>query len=191
MDTHLPVPLNHLLQRELEPDEEVAWRGQPRPRLFVGQDAPQVLFGFMVLISALVLLVVGARLTNFPGQGLSASFPISSLLGVAFLLGGVVVLGTTFLGGMRLRRTAYAITDRRVILLEDGRKRIVRSFTPSQFDEIQRTEHADGTGDLILTRRRWSDPRGRAQSEAVALLGVQEPQRVERLLRALAAARKA
>lgn len=187
MDTHLPVPLNHLLQRELEPDEEVAWRGQPRPRLFVGQALASFLFGIPWTAFALFWTASAAGFTLPSERGLFTLFP---LFGVPFILVGLGMLSAPFVGWYRLRHTAYAITDRRVILIEDGRKLTVRSFTPEQLDEIQRTEHAGGTGDVAFTRRHGYDLRGRAHSEAVALIGVQEPQRVERLLRALAAARK-
>ncbi|RSZ58223.1 hypothetical protein HF313_00540 [Massilia atriviolacea] len=83
--------------------------------------------------------------------------------------------------------TAYAITGARVILLGGGDDAdSVRSYLPAQLQQLERTEHEGGWGDLILETAYLSDDDGGYTAERHGLLAIAGVRRVHGLVAALA-----
>jgi hypothetical protein len=53
------------------------------------------------------------------------------------------------------------------------------------YKDIYRVERADGTGDVIIAIRQWTDSEGSQRSQKIGFLGVRNPQEVENMLRQL------
>lgn len=86
----------------------------------------------------------------------------------------------------------YAITDRRLLIVERYPARRVTSYTASDIQAIERTERADGSGDVIFRReqsyqrRAYSGSLGMARK--IGFFGVSDVRRVEGEIRRLAQA---
>jgi len=85
------------------------------------------------------------------------------------------------------RHSAYLITDRRAIVFT----RVwpgditVRSFEPKCLTDLRRTQHADGSGDLVFTQDSQRDSDGDRRSTAVGFLATRDVKAAEELVRAL------
>lgn len=83
--------------------------------------------------------------------------------------------------------TVYAITSERVILIGAGDEPdAVRSYQPEQLQQLERSEHGDGWGDLILETAYVSDGDGGVNTERHGLLAIAGVRRVHALAAALA-----
>ena len=82
--------------------------------------------------------------------------------------------------------SVYLVTNKRAISIQTGSTAIIRSYLPGQLQDIYRKERSDGTGDVIITLRKWKDSDGDQRSEEIGFLGVRNAQEIERLLKQLA-----
>lgn len=185
--------LQHELERELAPGERVAWSGQPIPARYSRGTLPIVLFGipwtaFAVFWTAMAF--VGTRSLkgdDAMSTGFRWFFP---LWGLPFIAIGVGMLSSPWWLKRRAGRVLYAVTDRRAILFEPAWRgaRKVRSFAPAALQTLERTEHPDGSGDLIFARQAWRDSDGDRRTSQVGFTGVPRVREVEEVIRKLAAA---
>jgi hypothetical protein len=102
----------------LEPGERLVWVGQPNPRLVFWRHMPLALAGLLPLALGMV-----AVLFYFKGRDSDA---VILLIGLAFALFGLGLLGSPFFKVRSKRGHWYAVTDRRAIVYTDG----ARSYLP-------------------------------------------------------------
>ena len=185
--SHVLPELHAAIERELEPSERIAWIAMPKPRLLtLGTVSGSIIGG---LCTAMVLPVF---FNGFPPASQTASGVVAGVLAVGlFLLMGLSLLLMPLWAYRRARRTVYAITDRRVIIITTGRATTIRSFWPDQLHRTSCVERRSDVGDVVLSRlvTRFSD--GTVFTDDVGLYNIHNPRAVETRLKQLAASRGA
>lgn len=181
----LPPALRQQLEQELASGETLLWTGQPDAARIARQSWPLVLFGLLWQGFVLYWSWVAS---GFWLPGSDTPPEPFALFGLPFFLAGVVVLASPRTLARKARRTGYAITDRRALIIERGRRLSVRSFAPEALADLERRERADGSGDIIFTRDRTGSGKGSRALE-VGFFGLPAARDVERRLRALAVTR--
>jgi hypothetical protein len=180
-DDPLPPDLEDRVNAEVEPGEKVAWVGRPRWNRYVYSTIPIVLFGIPWTAFAVFWVVMASGAAN-GGPGWSL-FP---LFGLPFVLIGFSMLSSPFWAARRSRRVAYAVTDRRVILLEPvlfGGLRVV-SLSGDELGSMERVERADGTGDIIFGQSfRMVQGQGNAMPNLRRIVAIPHVREVESLIR--------
>lgn len=170
-------------QNELEPGENLLWTGNPDP-----QRAMFSTFGlwfFAIPWTAFSLFWTwgasgsGRRLSQ-PGWTFELLFP---LFGLPFILIGFAMLLAPFSASRKAKRTTYAITDRRVLVIESGRTKIVQSFRGNDLGEIKRIERAGGSGDLVFAQRTSTDSDGDKRTTDTKFIGIADVRAADDLLR--------
>ena len=90
------------------------------------------------------------------GATSAAPFPFAlfPLFGIPFVLAGLGLLTSPLWLMRKASRTAYAITNKRVLILDGAafRATTIRSLGPEMLGDRTRTQSNDGSGDLIFTR---------------------------------------
>lgn len=179
----LPSALD-VARAALDPDEQLVWAEWASPARLARERLPLALFGLLWTGA----LAGARRAAGTPPSGFTA------VVGAAFALLGVAALiapGWAWLVG---RATVYAITDGRLLILEGFPWRRARSFGPGDITLCERTERADGSGDLIFRSEREIErqDRGRTtwRTRRVGFLGIPEVRRVEAAVRALCERRR-
>lgn len=119
---------------------------------------------------------------NFAEGGFSF-FP---LFGIPFVLIGLAMLSSPLWAYRKAFKTAYVITDRRVITFDGGWLTTIRSYRPGQLQDVYRKERRDGSGDVIFARRAWRDSDGDRQSEELGFLRIRNPKEVEQMIKKIA-----
>lgn len=183
--TELPMHLREALETEREPGEQLLWVGQPDPVRAVRTEWGAFLFaipwtGFALFWEA---SAVGLGFTPSVGTPQPVAW-FFVLFGLPFILVGVVMLAAPFVAMAKARQTVYAITNRRVLILErKGKGREARSVIPRYIGDLQRTERGDGSGNLTIAPP--SNQNGDSQDQATenAFWGVKNVRAVERLIR--------
>ena len=145
------------LRRELDKDEVVLWSAQPD----VAASARAGLTCYFIAVPWIAASIYWTWTTSAPlcsGQHLDDiawTLLAGSLLGL-FL--GLAVLGEPLWASQRAKRTIYAVTDSRILILRFfGARRTVQSFLRISIAEMERTERADGSGNLTFIRQPWRD----------------------------------
>lgn len=176
----LPGKLRQLVEGELNEGEQLRWVERARLGRFIARSLPLVLIGIPFTGVALLWITIA---TVFAGS--TGFFPlyIFPVFGVPFLLvGGAMLLSPLFML-IKASGTVYAVTDRRAMSFEGGYATTIRSFGPEYVGNLQRTQYADGSGDLIFDRVVKHGRRRRKYYKDVGFLGIANVKQVERLVR--------
>jgi hypothetical protein len=161
----LPQPLLGELLAELEPAERVVWTGVPRRASVVRQALRELLIP--LAFNGIVLAVVALGAWSAPESG-----PLA--LGLVPLLALGLPLFQAPLGAWyAVRRTFYAVTDRRALLFESN---AVVSIDRGDIVAVHVRQVRRGSdGDIALVVRRHGRP-------GMALLGVPHVRSVAQML---------
>ena len=81
------------------------------------------------------------------------------------------------------RRTIYAVTDRRAVIIEASFHRTVYSFADERLTDFARRESWRGRGDIIFEQRVTKGLKGRTTIQEVGFFGLLDVREVEQLLR--------
>ncbi|NLX09817.1 MAG: hypothetical protein GXY36_09195 [Chloroflexi bacterium] len=185
--------ITRIVEPELFEDEELLWAGRPRPARLAMKSLPTFLFGGFWLM--IVLFIFGVQGFVFYSGGFSPRVFVGpgmcfGLIIPFFLLIGVGMLLAPLWGYYKGSRTVYALTDRRVIVIEPSWTTSVKSYGPQDIDFIERRTHGDGSGDIIFAyeeRRRRSRGAGghyrtRTYTVPIGLFGIPDAFEVEALM---------
>ena len=192
--TLLDPEIRSRVQSELDSGERLLWAAQPDPRRLARASIGIVLFGipwtafacFWVFMASGGLWGLFDNGMGIPSDNGFRYFAICfPLFGLPFVLVGLGMLSAPHWVKRKAKRTAYAVTDRRVILLEGGvwNAVTVRTYMPPQLQRMTRTERPDGTGDLILEEYTWRDSDGDRRHGQHGLFAIPRVRDVEELIR--------
>ena len=182
------------LSRELESGEKLLWKGQPSPSRYAQATLPVFLFAIPWTIFACFWVGMASwGVMNFKeSPWLMKLFP---LFGLLFIWKGLSMLTLPLRKMREASRTYYGITNRRVIIIVDGKRRTITSFDKSSLGNISRTESGntaditwDGGNDKqtdssILRLGKYMQPTNSSHQPWAGLLGVSNAKDVELLLR--------
>ena len=169
----LPPTLQELVDRELEPEENLVWVGQP-----IFPDA----------VSALVIPTgIGATtgvifwMYFCIGIGVPLWF---ALLGVPFVLPCLLFLCSPFFERRRMKNTVYAVTDQRaIIFIKKSRSTKIVSYAPEQLGMLRYNDHFIGQlADIIFEGNKKNK-----DTDTGGFQCISSARNVERLLKDLAA----
>jgi hypothetical protein len=129
-----------LFQNEMLRDEKILWSGQPEQNLFL------TVRNIVQIIFALVWLGI----TGSVGYFAIESFDIFTMLFlVPFVLIGLYLLFGSFIySDYQKKRTYYAVTNQRVLILINSSNKVVKSKLISQIPVLNKTTNKDGIGTI-------------------------------------------
>ena len=123
-------------------DEKILWSGQPEINLFL------TVKNIVQIIFALVWLGITSNVGYFAIE----SFDIFAMLFlVPFVLIGLYLLFESFIySNYQRKRTHYAVTKQRVLILINSSTKVVKSKLISQMSVLNKTTKKDGIGIIRL-----------------------------------------
>jgi hypothetical protein len=185
--TTLSRELRSQVEMELQSGERIAWMDQPIPGRLARGSLGLVIFGIPWTAFSIFWVTMAAKGMSKSGVGpIGWLFP---LFGVPFILIGIGMLSSPYWARRRAERMAYVLTDRRAMIIQGGWRGSVnvRSFDPAVLKgDLQRKQHADGSGDLIFTQELRRGSKGRQYATNIGFLAVRDVKAVEEMVRTLA-----
>jgi hypothetical protein len=175
LDSSVSSELQRMLQPDLETGEQLLWAGQPNPTRAALPYLP---------ISLFALLWTGA--VAYMSQTFSFSGPPRFMflaIFALFFLVGLALMAFPLFWYFRAKQGCYAVTNKRLLLVQAGKSRNLQSYTQDDIEELECTERADKSGDLIFAQRRWKDSDGDWRTQRIGFLGIPQVRSVERLVR--------
>jgi hypothetical protein len=144
MLTTLPPPPE--ITEALDRGERVIWSGQPRQGLMLrGVDAFAIPFA---LLWTSVPLFGGLASVMGPKGNPFALLPILPFV----LIGLYLLVGRFFVDSAQRRRTYYALTNERILIVSGLSSRSVRSLALRSLEQIDVSERASGQGTITFGR---------------------------------------
>lgn len=154
------------LQRELDGDERVIWKGKQLARVSLKAFAIYLFAvpwtAFALFWTAMASFGVSAMEDEGPAGWMAWAFP---LFGVPFVLVGIAMLSTPFIPLWQRGKVVYAITNRRILRLSLGRSLNVKSVPSERLGLVDRHETRLGHGSLKLAVRVGTDSDGDKRTE--------------------------
>jgi hypothetical protein len=137
-----PPEINETLDR----GEHVIWSGRPRLGVLLrGIDAFAI--PFALLWTSIPLFGVWTALTGPKGNAF-AFFPALPFV----LIGLYLLFGRFFIDAAQRRRTFYALTDERILIVSGLMSRSTRSLTLRTLDQVDVSARASGEGTITFGR---------------------------------------
>jgi hypothetical protein len=105
---------------------------------------------------------------------------------------GLGMLSVPYWAYKKAQKTVYAVSNKRALIITSGMTRNVQSFYPQSLGNIERSEKADGSGNIIFARRTTSNYNSnnnqtQASTTAIGFFGIPDVRAVERLIQQIAA----
>ncbi len=175
----LPEHLQQRLRAELRPGESVAWAAQPNAARYMKTGF--AIWLFFVPWTAFSLFWM-ASASGFRMPSFDRGWDFFPLFGLPFLLVGIGGLCSPLWMRRKAHTIVYAITNQRAIVIEGAKSITVKSYPAADISEFERTEHPDGSGDLILRSEQYRDSDGDRQTRKHGFYAVDDVRRVERLV---------
>jgi hypothetical protein len=139
----MDIESNQVITGQLDAGERLLWTGRPGQGLKVrGVDALLIPFsivwgGFAIFWEVTVIWFDAA--------------PRLHLWGIPFVAMGIyLIIGRFLWDARRRRRTVYAVTDRRVMIVERATRRRIRTVNLRAIDEVAVVERRNRSGDVVL-----------------------------------------
>jgi hypothetical protein len=167
------------IRPELEVGETLLWAGKPDPRRVVARIAPMMVFGVLWLAACAVICLTA---TGAPTGG--ADRVSAAIMGVVFVGIGAALIGAPIRALQVAKATSYGITDKRILIVKAVRNRKTASHFAADLGDIRGVQRPDGSGDLIIARKRACSTRGGTRGLAFTLVGIRGVRDVENLARA-------
>lgn len=184
----IPQHLQQRLRAELKPGESIAWTGQPNPDRYMKSGFKSWFF-FIPWTAFSLFWIAGA--SGFQIPKFDSAWSLFPLFGLPFLFIGLGGLSAPLWLRRKAHSTIYAITNHRAISIEGTKSITVKSYLLADIADIERTEHQDGTGDLVLRNESYRDSDGDQQTRQHGFFAVDNVRRVENIIENLARRNKA
>jgi hypothetical protein len=182
-------PQIDLIRENLQPGESLCWAGsEPDARYRLHRFGRMVVYALVLVLAGSLAALLLLQYTDF----LRASAWPALLLAVLLLLAagaGAVLVKEAFYP-VKCGPDAYAITDRRALVVTSGRQPVCRSYPADAVAKMEVRRNPGGSGDILFERGpRWgSDPAGRAtwHLQRIGFFGLASVDEVYLLLEQLA-----
>jgi len=173
--------------RELLPGERLQWAARPRPWAVARQTLVALPIGLFLMAVGAVAVDLVPRAMLLPSNVL-ALLPVRSVGALVALL-GLAAACVPFAAALLARWTVYAVTTRRLLVIDRALVRRVASFAPEDVQAIMLTnERYDGSADIVFRqeiRHIWIRCVRHRIVKTIGFFGIADPERVRDLIRAL------
>ena len=153
-----------VIQPELIPGESIVWAGQPSSQvIFHKEDLFLIPFSLMWGGFA-IFWEAGVMGLGVLGQHSKGPWLFGAIRGIPFvLIGQYFIWGRFIYAAWKKTRTHYALTNRRVIVVQNGLTRKMASAYIDALPTLTKEEGSNGLGTLRFAQAQpmWSGGRGR------------------------------
>ncbi len=182
--------MNGLLEQTLDSGERIVWSGVPDADSLRRNSMPLMIFGCFWTFATLIIL--GFAFTVFKSVsefGLDRGVSFFGIFLAPFLLAGAFMIFRPLAAKRKAFRTIYAVTDRRLVILEAGKHLTTKSLAYGALRNVQTREREGGIGDIYINNdlppelasiRQYG--RGARNYAFFTLIGVQPVQDIEKMI---------
>jgi len=136
-----------VVQKYLDDDERLEWVGRPVQGIrFRGVDA--FLVPFSLAWVSIPAFIVYKLVTDSSGNQ-DPDGPVITLMAIAFLVIGLYLFAGRFVvNAVQRSGTTYGVTNRRILIVSEGRNKNVQSIEIESLKQMRFTESSGGLGSI-------------------------------------------
>ncbi len=146
--THNPL---ERVRTELLENEKLIWADRPVSERFYRKKLKAAIAG-KVMIGFMILWILGVTYTSFSSGNLLGLSLVIFALPLLFIVRKL--LNKPNEARKRAEQTYYAITDKRLLIIDDYKRKSVESYDLDKIEFLEHSENKDGTGDIYFTKSR-------------------------------------
>ncbi|WP_085905285.1 PH domain-containing protein [Kiloniella majae] len=143
---------NNPLERvrsELMENEQLIWADRPVSERFYRKKIKAAIAG-KFMIGFIILWILGVTYTSFSSGNLFGLSLVIVALPLLFIVRKL--LNKPNEARQRTEQTYYAITDKRLLIIDDYKRKSVESYDLKKIQFLEHSENKDGTGDIYFTK---------------------------------------
>ncbi|WP_417432712.1 hypothetical protein [Kiloniella sp.] len=137
------------VRSELIENEQLIWADRPVSERFYRKKIKAAIAG-KVIIGLIVLWILGVIYTSFSSGNLPALALVFFALPLLFI--ARKLLKKPAEARQRAEQTYYAITDKRLLIINDYKDKSVESYDLDKLEFVENAENKDGTGNVYFTK---------------------------------------
>lgn len=185
---HLPPELARLVSANTAGERHL-WVGRPDGARILRQGLWSYIFSVpwtvfsLAWISVPISVLLFAKSPDPWGGWGSGAMAVATLFGLPFVAVGIAMMLAPLKAGRLARRTVYVLTDKRLVLLTDGKVREVRTVPFDAITSVDLRVRREGYGDVTLRLGSRRDSEGDTVEVSETLIGISDPEGLERGLR--------
>ncbi|MCM2291134.1 PH domain-containing protein [Allorhizobium sp. BGMRC 0089] len=144
-----------MIKLELQPGETIRWAGKPKfgPVLRWGLGPIMISFIPIGITSREVFqLLERISIGKGPRVGESYNEIVTHVVACFFFFFGCYSIATAILKIIEMSQAAYAVTDRRVLIVSHLFHKRVRAFAPTSINTVEILQKSDGSGTVTFRR---------------------------------------
>ncbi len=163
-----PWNIADAIEAELQSGEIVRWTGKPTFIPMLARQFIPLMIGF-AFVGIGVQPVIPVAQSIWLGESAKDIWP--ALLSCLFVILGFASIAKAFLDAIATSRTAYAVTNRRVLIVCHLFHKRVLAFGPNGINAVETSENFDGSGTVVFRREISRDAEGDATIK-LAFVGI-------------------
>lgn len=165
-----PWNVETTIKAELQPGEMVRWMGKPTFLPMLTSKFMQIVFGAIFAAVGVQQAIPSAR-SLWLGQTTKDLVP--ALISAVFIIFGLWSVATACWEALATWRTAYAVTNRRVLIVRRLFRKRVLAFAPAGINAVETRENFDGSGTVVFRREIVRGGEGDAEVK-LAFVGISD-----------------
>lgn len=154
----MTIPAAHtldMIKAELLPGEAIRWAGKPKFLPVLTKQIRQILVGFLLVgmtvwqVTSIIESLGSGKSPGFEG---SNSEIVTQAAACFFFLFGCWGIVGSILRVMEMSRAAYAVTDRRILIVSHLFRKRVQTFAPGSINAVETLQKHDRSGTVTFRR---------------------------------------
>ena len=144
-----------MIKAELQPGETIRWAGKPKFVPVLMKHIWQSAIGFSLIgIAARQVFQIAEPLGSgkAPGFGGSNNEIVTQVLACFFFLLGFRIITGSILLTIEMSQAAYAVTNRRILIVSHLFRKRVQAFTPGSINAVETLQKHDRSGTVTFRR---------------------------------------
>jgi len=168
---------------QLDAGERLLWSGFPNPGAAALRVVPVTFFGIPFTAFSCFWIWQTWTMTS-QGPRVPGPWMLFPLFGLPFLFVGLGVMATPLWVFLSAKKTVYAVTEKRALIIVGTASRGVQSFTHADMGDVTRVERPDGSGSVYFASRTvTSSSNGMSRMARIGFEGIPDVKQVEQMLR--------
>lgn len=176
-----------IASNELSSGETLLWTGAPDPSRMARPTWGLCMFGVLWTAFTIFFWVLSNGSPASQSSGVASGWTwnafSSQLFPLVFVIIGLFMTLSPAITYWMALKTVYAVTNQRLLIIEQGTKRSTRSFDRSAINVLECVERLDGSGDVTFSQSTYRDGDGDQQIRKEQFIGIPDACGVERLIR--------
>lgn len=151
---NISIEKQKLIENEVDSDETLKWIGEPEPSGSGLNNRESIVYGMFFILGPIYFLYSAfTGSIHYDGTEGAITMTICIIIGIYFLLSGLLVIPVLLFHNPLLKCVTYVVTSKRIFTLSKGKKKVrVRSMAIEEIKRIKKKEKRNGCSNFTFLK---------------------------------------